>query len=87
MVVQRLAIVGTGLIGASLGLAARARGIVVRGWDPDPEALESAADRGAVAAAHSLEEAGRRLAAASTAACISASMKATAWFCPIGRPN
>jgi prephenate dehydrogenase len=55
---QRLAIVGTGLIGASVGLAARATGIEdVRGWDVDPDALGVAAERGAVTAAGSLEEA------------------------------
>lgn len=52
---MRLAVVGTGLIGASLGLAARAKGIGVSGWDPDPAALEAAAGRGAVDAAASLE--------------------------------
>ena len=55
---QRLAIVGTGLIGASVGLAARATGIEdVRGWDVDPDALAVAAERGAVTPAGSLEEA------------------------------
>ena len=44
-----LAIVGTGLIGASVGLAARRAGIVdVRGWDPDAAHLATAAERGAV---------------------------------------
>ena len=34
--IERLAIVGTGLIGASVGLAARAAGVGdVRGWDVD----------------------------------------------------
>jgi prephenate dehydrogenase len=56
--VQRLAIVGTGLIGASVGLAARAAGVdEVRGWDVDPDALAVAAGREAVEAAGSLEEA------------------------------
>ena len=54
---RRLTIVGTGLIGASLGLAARAKGTHVAGWDPDPEALAVAAARGAVEATGSLEEA------------------------------
>jgi prephenate dehydrogenase len=45
----RLAIVGTGLIGASVGLAARRAGAErVTGWDPDPAHLETAAERGAV---------------------------------------
>jgi prephenate dehydrogenase len=39
----RLAILGVGLIGGSVGLAARERlGAQVSGWDPDPEALEQA---------------------------------------------
>ncbi|TML26414.1 MAG: prephenate dehydrogenase/arogenate dehydrogenase family protein [Actinobacteria bacterium] len=55
---QRLAIVGTGLIGASVGLAARAAGVdEVRGWDVDPDALSVAAGREAVEPAASLEEA------------------------------
>ena len=50
-----VAIVGTGLIGASVGLAARRSGIEdVRGWDPDPAHLATAAERGAVAAAPDL---------------------------------
>jgi prephenate dehydrogenase len=57
MPVQRLAVVGTGLIGASVGLAASSRGATVTGWDPDPEALAVAEARGAVTAAGSLEEA------------------------------
>ena len=45
----RLAIVGTGLIGASVGLAARRAGAErVTGWDPDPSHLAIAAERGAV---------------------------------------
>jgi prephenate dehydrogenase len=58
-VVSRLALVGTGLIGASVGLGARRAGVEsVAGWDPDPEALRVAAERGAVdEAAGSLAEA------------------------------
>ncbi len=56
--VQRLAIVGTGLIGASVGLAARAAGVAeVRGWDVDAEALAVAVEREAVERADSLDEA------------------------------
>jgi prephenate dehydrogenase len=56
--VERLAIVGTGLIGASVGLAARAAGVAeVRGWDVDPDALQVAVGREAVEPAGSLEEA------------------------------
>jgi prephenate dehydrogenase len=56
--VDRLAIVGTGLIGASVGLAARAAGVDdVRGWDLDPKALATAGERGAVQPSESLESA------------------------------
>src|SRR5919198_3886522 len=56
--IRTLAVVGTGLIGASVGLAARAAGVdEVRGWDVDPDALGTAAERGAVDAAASLDEA------------------------------
>ena len=54
MTVTRLTVVGTGLMGASLGFAAKARGIRVTGWDPDPRAVEVAAERGAVDAAPTL---------------------------------
>jgi prephenate dehydrogenase len=54
---RRLTVVGTGLIGASLGLAARAKGSSVAGWDPDPDALAAATRRGAVEPADSLEQA------------------------------
>jgi len=47
--VGHLAIVGTGLIGASVGLAAQRGGrLEVSGWDPDPSALERAHARGAI---------------------------------------
>src|SRR5205085_4507094 len=56
LMVRRLAIVGTGLIGASIGLAARDAGVEdVRGWDVDPDALRVADERGAVAGADSLD--------------------------------
>ena len=45
---MRLALVGTGLIGASIGLAAKRAGADVAGYDGDPEALRAAAERGAV---------------------------------------
>src|SRR5262245_7551782 len=58
MTVQRLAVVGTGLIGASVGLAARRAGVPsVSGWDPDAAFLAEAAERGAVDAASGLDEA------------------------------
>jgi prephenate dehydrogenase len=53
----RVAIVGTGLMGASVALAARRRGDDAVGWDPDPAALAAAAERGAVTPAASLEDA------------------------------
>jgi len=47
--ISRLAIVGTGLIGASVGLAAKQAGVEqVAGFDPDSEALRIAHERGAV---------------------------------------
>src|SRR5919197_4706063 len=46
---ERLAIVGAGLIGASVGPAAKRAGIDrVVGFDPDSRALELAVDRGAL---------------------------------------
>jgi prephenate dehydrogenase len=55
----RLALVGTGLIGASVALAARRAdgSTTVAGWDPDPESLALAAEREAVVAAGSAAEA------------------------------
>ena len=58
MHVTRLAVVGTGLIGASVALAARRAGIAnVLGWDLDAEFLSVAADRGAVDPKSSLDDA------------------------------
>jgi prephenate dehydrogenase len=46
---RRIAIIGTGLIGASVALAAKRSGsALVSGFDPDPSALAAAGDRGAV---------------------------------------
>jgi prephenate dehydrogenase len=45
---MRLAVIGTGLIGASVGLAAKRRGTTVAGYDADPATAEAAAERGAV---------------------------------------
>ena len=57
--ISRLAIVGTGLIGASVGLAARRAGVAsVSGFDADRESVAVARERGAVdEVAESLEEA------------------------------
>ena len=59
MALERLTIVGTGLIGASVGLAAKQAGVArVSGFDPDDGALGVAAEKGAVDhAASSLAEA------------------------------
>ena len=58
MTVKRLAVVGTGLIGASVALAARRSGVpTVVGWDPDAEFLGIAVERGAVDAVSGLDEA------------------------------
>jgi prephenate dehydrogenase len=47
--VGRLAVVGTGLIGSSVGLAAKRAGVAqVTGWDADASFLAEAAERGAV---------------------------------------
>jgi prephenate dehydrogenase len=55
---DRLAVVGTGLIGTSVGLAAKRAGVgAVSAFDPDERSLAVAAERGAVEAAASLEEA------------------------------
>jgi prephenate dehydrogenase len=50
MPIERIAIFGTGLIGASVGLALRAHGFSgeIAGWDPDAAELAVAKDRGAV---------------------------------------
>jgi prephenate dehydrogenase len=45
---MRIAIVGTGLIGASVGLAAKRGGARVVGFDAEPSTAEAAAERGAV---------------------------------------
>ena len=56
---MRVAIVGTGLIGASIGLAAKSAGVErVVGFDQDPESLRVANERGALdEQAASVEEA------------------------------
>jgi prephenate dehydrogenase len=55
--VERLAVVGTGLVGTSVALAAARTGTRTRGFDTDPGVLERAAARGALAASSSLAEA------------------------------
>lgn len=46
--VPNAAIIGTGLIGTSVGLSLRASGWLVTGWDPDPLALAEALALGAI---------------------------------------
>ena len=50
MIVRSVAIVGLGLLGGSIGLAIKARGlpITTRGWDHDPAVRMRAAERGLV---------------------------------------
>lgn len=48
MTPSRAIIHGTGLLGASVGLALRSQGWEVAGWDPDEEALAEASRRGAI---------------------------------------
>ncbi|HKC78179.1 MAG TPA: chorismate mutase, partial [Gaiellaceae bacterium] len=55
--VERLAVVGTGLVGTSVALAAGRTGTRVRGFDTDRGVLERAAARGALDAGASLAEA------------------------------
>jgi len=55
--IERLAIVGTGLVGTSVALAARRAGTTCRGFDGDRATLERAAALGSFATAHSLDEA------------------------------
>ncbi|MFZ4585505.1 MAG: prephenate dehydrogenase/arogenate dehydrogenase family protein [Acidimicrobiia bacterium] len=46
--VRRVALIGTGLIGGSIGLALRAGGVEVRGYDRNPDRLEAARAAGAI---------------------------------------
>ena len=55
---MRVAVVGVGLIGGSIGMAAREQGCEVVGFGRSPERLETARERGAIdLAARSLEDA------------------------------
>jgi len=54
---MRIAVIGTGLMGTSVALAARRRGEDVAGWDPDPDVLAGAGGRDALEPADSLERA------------------------------
>jgi prephenate dehydrogenase len=52
---DRIAVVGTGLIGTSVALAATRVGCSVTGWDANPETVARAADRGGFQAGASFE--------------------------------
>jgi prephenate dehydrogenase len=54
---DRVTIVGTGLIGTSIGMAAARAGVEVLGWDTDPAVLAAAAATGAMQAGESFEHA------------------------------
>jgi prephenate dehydrogenase len=53
---ERIAVVGTGLIGTSIAMAAIRAGDVVRGFDADPDALARAAGRSGLAPTASVAE-------------------------------
>jgi prephenate dehydrogenase len=55
--IRRVAVIGTGLIGTSVAMAARRAGAEVVGWDLDDGVLATAAAGGALTAAASLEAA------------------------------
>ena len=50
MMIERVAILGTGLIGSSVGLALRSRGFAgsIAGWDPNPDQMHVALRREAI---------------------------------------
>ena len=54
---DRVAVLGTGLIGTSIALASTRAGMSVVGWDARPEAVTRAASRGGFDSAGALEEA------------------------------
>jgi prephenate dehydrogenase len=53
--VERVAVVGTGLIGTSIAMAAVRAGETVRGFDTDPESLARAAERSGLTPSSTLE--------------------------------
>ncbi len=57
--IERVAVVGTGLMGTSVALAAARAGATVSGWDADPATTARAAAVGSFTAAPTLEEAVR----------------------------
>jgi prephenate dehydrogenase len=54
---ERIAVIGTGLMGTSIALAASRVGCEVTGWDVDASTLERAAERASLRAAPTLERA------------------------------
>lgn len=48
MTTRSATVLGTGLLGASVGLALRSQNWSVVGWDPNPDALDGAMKRGAI---------------------------------------
>jgi prephenate dehydrogenase len=54
---DRVAVIGTGLMGTSIAMAAVRVGCTVTGWDPDPLALAGAVERTTVRRASGVEEA------------------------------
>jgi prephenate dehydrogenase len=54
---ERVAVLGTGLIGTSIALASARAGLRVVGWDARPEIAQRAASRGGFASAGTMEEA------------------------------
>ena len=59
MSITRVAIIGLGLLGGSIGLAIKARGLAIAttGWDRDASVRERAAERGLVETVHDTAEA------------------------------
>jgi prephenate dehydrogenase len=54
---ERIAVVGTGLIGTSVAMASARVGCTVAGWDADPATASAAGERAGIRVASSLEEA------------------------------
>ena len=53
---ERVAVVGTGLIGTSIAMAATRAGESVRGFDIDPAVLATASERSGLGPAATLDE-------------------------------
>jgi prephenate dehydrogenase len=53
---ERIAVIGTGLMGTSIAMAATRVGCEVTGWDPDPRAATGAAERTSMRVDSSVEE-------------------------------